>query len=287
MRWKHPARGLLTASAFLPLIEDNFLFDELTTSCSRSRSCSAVAGRPTGWTCPCRSTSRPTCCVDGDSPDRIEAKVREHDLPANRLIIEVSEAAVARDIGDALENLVQLRVKGFGLAIDDYGTGHCSREQLERIPASEMKIDRKMLAGAARRPPLKALLADRPGDRARPQLQDRRRRRREPGGMGPGQRAGLRHGAGLLHRTPDGGRRPGQLAAGLDERSVPVTAGRGHEPDQIDDRGPDRSNGPILARATSRLRAAAWCALGRGSARRCGRPRRAGTTRRALRQRRG
>ena len=74
------------------------------------------------------------------------------------LIIEVPESAVAHDIGNSLENLVQLRVKGFGLAIDDYGTGHCAREQLERIPASELKIDRKMLAGAGRRPALRELL---------------------------------------------------------------------------------------------------------------------------------
>jgi EAL domain-containing protein (putative c-di-GMP-specific phosphodiesterase class I) len=158
MRWHHPRRGLLTAGAFLPLIEDNFLFDELTTMMLEKSIQQCRSWLAEGLDVPVSVNLSPDVLRDAEIPERIEATLREHRLAPSRLIIEVSEAAVAHDIGDALENLVRLRVKGFGIAIDDYGTGHCDRRQLERVPASELKIDRKMLAGAARRAPLKAVL---------------------------------------------------------------------------------------------------------------------------------
>ena len=158
MRWQHPQRGLLPAAAFLPVVEDNFLFDELTTVMLEKSIVQCRRWQAEGVDVPVSVNLSPDLLRDAGLAARIAAKVRAHRLPASRLIIEVPEAAIAHDIGDALENLVQLRVMGFGLAIDDFGTGHCSREQLERIPASEMKIDRKMLAGAARRPALRDLL---------------------------------------------------------------------------------------------------------------------------------
>jgi EAL domain-containing protein (putative c-di-GMP-specific phosphodiesterase class I) len=158
IRWKHPARGVLPASVFLPLVADNFLFDELTMLILEKSIVQCRRWRDHGLDVPVSVNLSPDLLVDANIADRIEAKSRAHDLPAHCLIIEVSESAVAHDIGNSLENLVQLRVKGFGLAIDDYGTGHCAREQLERIPASELKIDRKRLVGATRRPPLRELL---------------------------------------------------------------------------------------------------------------------------------
>lgn len=158
MRWQHPQRGLLPASAFLPVVQDNFLFDELTTIMLEKSIMQCRRWQRQRVDVPVSVNLSPDLLRDAGIAERIAAKVRQHHLPAHRLIIEVPEAAVAHDIGDSLENLVQLRVIGFGLSIDDFGTGHCRREQLERIPASEMKIDRKMLAGAARRPALKDLL---------------------------------------------------------------------------------------------------------------------------------
>src|SRR5207253_5125904 len=100
----------------------------------------------------------PDLLLDPGLTDRIEAKVIEHSVAHENIIIEITEAVLASDSREVQETLVQLRTRGFGLAIDDYGTGKCTRRQLERIPASELKIDRKMLAGAARLPVLRAAL---------------------------------------------------------------------------------------------------------------------------------
>jgi EAL domain-containing protein (putative c-di-GMP-specific phosphodiesterase class I) len=160
MRWKHPRHGLLSAAAFLPLIADNFLFDELGIIMLEKSVKQCRAWQAAGVDVPVSVNLSADLLRDPDIEARLTEKVQTHQLAAHRLVIEVSEAAVVHDVGDALDNLVKLRAAGFGLAIDDFGTGHIETEQLARMPASELKIDRKMLAGAARRPALRALLQE-------------------------------------------------------------------------------------------------------------------------------
>src|SRR5262249_62122811 len=88
------------------------------------------------------------------------AKAIEHSVPPESIIIEIPEAVVSAEASEVLETLTQLHRRGFGIAIDDYGTGPCTRQQLARVPANELKLDRKMLAGAARRPTLRAALIE-------------------------------------------------------------------------------------------------------------------------------
>jgi len=158
MRWNHPELGLLAAGSFLHLAADNFLFDDLTAIMLEKAIAQSRKWRRQGLDIQVSVNLSPDLLLDPGLADRIEAKIIEYGVEHEKLIIEVSEVALAHDIGEAMDNLLQLRVRGFGLSIDDFGTGHCSREQLERVPATELKIDRKMLAGAANRAPLRAAL---------------------------------------------------------------------------------------------------------------------------------
>jgi EAL domain-containing protein (putative c-di-GMP-specific phosphodiesterase class I) len=160
IRWNHPERGLLSAATFLPLVADNFLFDDLTAIMLEKSISQCRRWRRQGLDLHVSVNLSPELLTDPGLVDRIEAKIIEHGVEHDRIIIEVSEMALAHDAHEALDTLRQLRARGFGLAVDDFGTGHCSREQLARIPATELKIDRMLLAGAARRPPLLATLKD-------------------------------------------------------------------------------------------------------------------------------
>jgi EAL domain-containing protein (putative c-di-GMP-specific phosphodiesterase class I) len=70
-------------------------------------------------------------------------------LSPKQLILEVTESEVIRDLAKALGTLARLRMKGFGLAIDDYGTGYSSMQQLSMIPFTELKLDRSLVHGIA------------------------------------------------------------------------------------------------------------------------------------------
>jgi EAL domain-containing protein (putative c-di-GMP-specific phosphodiesterase class I) len=224
MRWRHPQHGLLTAGTFLPLIADNFLFDELSVIVLEKSVAACRAWQGLGINVPVSVNLSPDLLRDPGLTARLEEKVRAHGLPADRLIIEISEAGIAHEASDALDNLVHLRAAGFGLSIDDFGTGHIELDQLARIPANELKIDRKMLAGAARRPALRAAGAGR-ADCARAELHRRSRRGGDARGMGPGERARLRHGARLLHRPSDAGSRAGHVGGGVGGGSVCIGTG--------------------------------------------------------------
>jgi EAL domain-containing protein (putative c-di-GMP-specific phosphodiesterase class I) len=60
--------------------------------------------------------------------------------------------------GRRLENLARLRIAGFGLSIDDYGTGYASMQQLMQIAFTELKVDRSFVTGAATLPSLRVAL---------------------------------------------------------------------------------------------------------------------------------
>jgi EAL domain-containing protein (putative c-di-GMP-specific phosphodiesterase class I) len=63
-----------------------------------------------------------------------------------------------RELSVALSVLTRLRLRGFGLSLDDYGTGFSSMQQLARIPFTELKIDRSFVHGVHQRESVQVML---------------------------------------------------------------------------------------------------------------------------------
>ena len=82
----------------------------------------------------------------------------EGGLDPRHVVIEVTESQEARDGGALLENLSRLRMRGFGLSIDDYGIGHSSMERLAGVPFTELKIDQSFVRRALTHEPSRAML---------------------------------------------------------------------------------------------------------------------------------
>ena len=74
------------------------------------------------------------------------AHLDDSGMAASRLHFEITETSVAREAVSALDILTRLRLKGVSLAIDDFGRGHSSLDQLRRLPFSELKIDRSFVS---------------------------------------------------------------------------------------------------------------------------------------------
>ena len=78
-------------------------------------------------------------------PDLMLRSTESVGLTPADVILEVTETGVTKDVAIALDVLTRLRLKGFGLSIDDFGIGYSSFEQIGRIPFTEMKLDRSFV----------------------------------------------------------------------------------------------------------------------------------------------
>ncbi|MBU0586928.1 MAG: EAL domain-containing protein [Gammaproteobacteria bacterium] len=79
-------------------------------------------------------------------PEFVLDTVKQVGMPVGDVILEVTETGVMSDVTAALDVLTRLRLKGFGLSIDDFGIGYSSFEQLGRIPFTELKLDRAFVS---------------------------------------------------------------------------------------------------------------------------------------------
>lgn len=89
----------------------------------------------------------PLSLDDMDTVARLVARCEAHGIPAQRLVLEMTESAAMRDPIATLGVLTRLRVRGFRVSIDDFGIGYSSIAHLARLPFSEIKIDRSFVRG--------------------------------------------------------------------------------------------------------------------------------------------
>lgn len=145
VRWNHPLRGLLLPDEFVPLAESNGMIDELTDFVMRTAIAQAARWKddfPVSVSINLSALN----LVDPGFPDRVEALCRDAGVDPDRIWLELTETAAARDATGLKTILSRLRLKRFRLAIDDFGIGYSSLMQLRSLPFSELKIDKSFVA---------------------------------------------------------------------------------------------------------------------------------------------
>jgi EAL domain-containing protein (putative c-di-GMP-specific phosphodiesterase class I) len=99
-----------------------------------------------------------------DSLDDVEFGATLHrlvtaaDVTSKDITFEIVESEISRDFRRSLENTSRLRMLGFGLSIDDFGTGFSSMEQLGILPFTELKVDRSFVTGICANPQKQAMV---------------------------------------------------------------------------------------------------------------------------------
>ncbi len=149
-RWLHPRLGVLAPARFIHTMESGGLIDEISWVMLRKAAASCSAWRARGIDATVSVNLSVLSLGDVDIAERVTELVRSQDLEPAQMILEVTESSATSDVGKALENLARLRMKGFGLSIDDYGTGYSSMQQLARIAFTELKIDRSFVSKATK-----------------------------------------------------------------------------------------------------------------------------------------
>jgi EAL domain-containing protein (putative c-di-GMP-specific phosphodiesterase class I)/ActR/RegA family two-component response regulator len=142
VRWQHADGALIPPDMFVEIAEAADLAQALTWRVIEKAG--AVAETVSGMSISINLP--PVSLSDVTFPDRVMTHLAANGLTASRLHFEMTETSVARDAVSALDILTRLRLKGFLLAIDDFGRGYSSLEQLRRLPFSELKIDRSFVS---------------------------------------------------------------------------------------------------------------------------------------------
>jgi diguanylate cyclase (GGDEF)-like protein len=150
VRWQHPERGLLPPDAFLAVAEETGQVIAITRwlLCETTRKAAewAAQGLPLRMSVnvSARHFSTETLVRD------VRVALRQSGLPADQLVLELTETSVTEDPTRAEDQLSVLRSFGVRVAIDDFGTGWSSLAQLFALPIGTLKIDRSLLNAAER-----------------------------------------------------------------------------------------------------------------------------------------
>jgi EAL domain-containing protein (putative c-di-GMP-specific phosphodiesterase class I) len=145
IRWQHPERGFLMPDEFLEQITNDGLMQPLTDFVLKTGVRQASLWHKAGLNLVLAMNVAASTLLDLSLPDKIADLCRTHDVPPEKLILEVTETEAMRDVTRTMDVLLRMRLRNIGVAIDDFGTGHSSLRELQRMPFSEMKIDKSFV----------------------------------------------------------------------------------------------------------------------------------------------
>jgi len=148
-RWHHPERGVVMPDEFIPLGEQDVdVIDRLTLWVVRTAIEQSKLLRRLAFPATIAVNLSAKNLRSLDFPDQIAALVADLGASPADLTLEITESAATEDPNVTIDILTRLRLKGFGLAMDDFGTGFSSLKALLNSPFSELKIDKSFVANA-------------------------------------------------------------------------------------------------------------------------------------------
>lgn len=150
-RWRHPLHGVLGPASFMPALEQNRRIDFLDWSMIEKSVAACRTLHDQGIPISFSINVDQSTLAHPQFMEQIAACLARHSILPDYITFEMTESAVLTTDPHFLERLLRLRMKGFGLAIDDYGTGRSNLQLLARIPFSELKIDRSFVDGASKK----------------------------------------------------------------------------------------------------------------------------------------
>lgn len=147
VRWRHPTRGNVPPSEFLPFAEQSGFVREITQW---------VVAQGARFSRKMASEGLDICVAVNVSAQDIESSafaqaittiIREVQPAPGRLCMEITESGLVSETNNAVANLRAIAALGVRLAVDDFGTGYSTLKQLQNLPVHELKVDRSFVSG--------------------------------------------------------------------------------------------------------------------------------------------
>jgi diguanylate cyclase (GGDEF)-like protein len=146
IRWRHPVRGMVPPALFIPFAEQTGYIKVLTRWVLGEAIRQCGAWRRSGLDMHISVNLSTRDLMNRELPEMIGELLAQHDVPAQRIGLEITESGFMEDPVHAEKVLCRLSDMGLQLSIDDYGTGYSSLSYLMRLPVKELKIDRSFVS---------------------------------------------------------------------------------------------------------------------------------------------
>ncbi|HET7795588.1 MAG TPA: EAL domain-containing protein [Rhizobacter sp.] len=150
LRWQHPQRGLVPPMSFIPFAEQTGFIRVLTMWVFEESARMWRVLNEGGLRLVISINLSTRDLLDTELPQKFEALLVKHIVPAEAFCLEITESAIMDDPQRAMATLERLSGLGFRLSIDDFGTGYSSLAYLKRLPVDELKIDKSFVLGMAK-----------------------------------------------------------------------------------------------------------------------------------------
>jgi diguanylate cyclase (GGDEF)-like protein/PAS domain S-box-containing protein len=154
-RWRHPVRGFVPPSDFIPIAEESGLIVEMGEWILRE-ACRQAASWPVPL--PIAVNLSPAQFMHGDVVGLVHAILLETGLAPGRLELEITEGVLIEDFDRGLALLRRLKALGVRVSMDDFGSGYSSLSYLQAFPFDKIKIDRDFVMNLGRNPQSAAIV---------------------------------------------------------------------------------------------------------------------------------
>ncbi len=145
-RWQNQHGALIPPPKFISAAEDMQIIDELTQSVFRQVIQELAQWKARGTGLNVAVNISPALLADLDLPDFLADEAMAHGVEAEQIVLEITENSAVTEDPHFMDVLSRFRLKGFGLSLDDFGTGFSSLIQIYRMPFTELKIDRSFVS---------------------------------------------------------------------------------------------------------------------------------------------
>ncbi|HEV7817177.1 MAG TPA: EAL domain-containing protein [Janthinobacterium sp.] len=148
IRWRHPERGIISPTEFIPLAEETGLIVPigewvLRTACLQAKAWQTGGKRPIRMAVNLSAKQ----FKDENLTQIVLSALADTGLEARLLELELTEGTLMDDARATMVTLDQLRGIGVYLSIDDFGTGYSSMNYLKRFDVRALKIDKSFISG--------------------------------------------------------------------------------------------------------------------------------------------
>lgn len=157
-RWIHPERGMIYPTQYIPVLEELGIVDKLTWI-----QIHVIAEDLRHWLSLGKKISvsiniSPSMLNDRSLANKLIEVTNRYNISQDQMVLEITESMLMENLAHSLETIARMRLQGFTLSMDDFGTGYSNLHQLERMPCSELKLDKSLVTGAYENPVRRVIL---------------------------------------------------------------------------------------------------------------------------------